>query len=925
MKARTKRVATRLNETQLHTLVEHLNKKFKLSDTFGFTIQDFRNSIRTEHVWEDLYSVIKTISEPRLKWNDDKVKEKMGEFMQYIHDEKNKKLNDIIFQHRDPQSIRKTKVSGPKMNPKTAWAPWQIQVLKSKAYQDTVKRYINTNDILNKLDVNQETNQDQILVLLNFNKLGFSDNFIKNIATSESLFIDHVAAAQLASAKCHIPLKLIITNLKETKDHTSTEKDPKGWQYALVVDWNLHKFPFWNDAERGYVDEFYEKYHSLRMVTGIKSYDFSTQTPLEQLKTDLIDTIEILPKTVLNSGPKPTMFDSKPRGFMGSDGIRIPFLVADTLHDYGRTEHMKTYISFAMSEFKRTTLNENVIQGFNTLQKTFGYTKPGTFDDTFIDIMRNTLFKEDNGMNAVYDMNKNDLQPCKRYICSKANNTFSRWGQTDKQKLLEILTDNSDAKAFMNFGAVSKGLFEGNLKAMSAAARYEGLTDGIYMANDTGYGFSEHELLYFKSVVVSDGYVYVFENNDKVHRMPYTDTCKATNFDETKDQVKERMPGKLSEYFSTCLEAIDDIYKKTLAYYDLKRIADSIGIKAALHHRGVFVTHDEMALIGARLYGCPAILTYGSDVKGSLSTYHPNARFVKTIQDDHTHVPETPSMLTPIADTVAKVSGATQAVSQVVSEISRKRERSESVEAQPLVTANRRVRVRAPEPPSVEQVQAHKIAMLQDQVRRLFLQNAIQKFENQNRIPSPTESEMMRMSGGEDAPIVTQLLYGSVIELLIHKSTKTKDLVLKTLQDTVRDVRDGKVSTLTKADIDRMQKHVTDQLNKIYAVKFGIRTPLDHAMQIYHDPVLSVSKPVDYRYKDHLLSLAFIGEKNKLRRNTKSASLKSVSLSASKRKSATVKSAPAVLNATRETPRARASSARSRVIVPVEERRMMPI
>lgn len=834
----------------------------------------------------------------------------------------------LVAKSHKPQQVSSTP-------PMDIWDIWQIKVLQSKGYQDQVKRYVAQSPLLSKF-VNVNSEPGEILVLLNREqvKKKFKEDYVQNDVKPNMRYMDRVALARVASIadELHIPVKLKVTNKFVNDANELVDDIKRKWQYVLVVDWDLYKMykghengvNVLTENEYNNLNTFYETYYDNLKATGFQSYEYDVEQTKDELKTHLIDTVEILSWKFIQSGEKPKPFTKTPPNRMSLKQVREGFKMADTIHDFGMTEHMKTYVKQALMSMvdkqMEYYLDTERTDALEIIASVYNSTQLSSFDDSYISAVESALLSKPGDYPILYT---SDIEECRTRVCSRVIQEVKNWDHIKQQQLLDILADNEigKTKAFVNQGAYGQ-LLPTTLKAFSAALRFEGGIQGTYVDNDTEYGFHESELMYFKGLVVKDGYVYVFDNTNDPHRMRYTWNIR----ENSKSTVNICIPTKtkqgkaltdqyMGSYFDKCLTmSIKDPIQQTLAYYDLKRVADSIGIKAALHHRGVFVTHDNMATLGARLYGCPVISTSGAD-RGSIVTYHPQAVHnfnIVSEREHHFEDPITPEQSTPLNNHVSKVVSAMEVFREVASR-KRSRENAPSPSAQSFSASPTEPSPKRPTFVSTfvahaaDELEMYKLKRRLNELEqeRAYHKMVMQKVQEQ--CPSFDESKVdIDMEGGNTIEEPTRLLVGSLVELLVFYSTKS-DLVLKIQEKTIKSMENSHQPILNAAELLNIQTRATNQLNKLYATKFGIRTPLDHAQKIIGDPVLSYRTPFDRAYYNRLSTALMgpkilgdsgatisMGSKNKVRNGTKSASLKKpVNVSVQTKSYITPKSAPA--------------------------------
>ncbi len=804
------------------------------------------------------------------------------------------------------------------VKPDDNWSHWVLQVLRDTYYQSWVERYMKeSTDFKDFVEYTPPGEYgfwvliDLSLLPTNLTDLHDSSGNLKHLdGVALSIMVKRLRDQNLKQ----IPLYLLFTDKRINTTTDTLVSDENGWQYTLVVDWKLDRFKWYTEqAHKDALAKYLSDYHPNKLESGIRAFYYNRVNTYNEIEMmclrhfDMMKCQERLQSTNIRVVPSPSEHVANPL-------VLVRFIIADTFHDFGITEHMKTYMLSVLKQYLKTR-KRRIQSGFDITST----------DQTFIQEMETEYLNSSTSTGIAYHVPSMDI--CSSQVCSFQTQEVMRWDDAKKQELLNSIAGNVGCKAFINFGAY-QDVFDTSQIAFTAASRYEGSIKGTYVKDDSGYGFHEDELLspLLKEVIVHSGYIFMRDKRNILHRYMFAKEC-IPNKELSSDKYKQMVEN------CTCI-SIDSEQEEdvTLLYYDLKRIADMLCMKAALHYKGVFVTHDNMALLGARLYGCPSIYSrYGED--GTMKTFAKKVSINRSDEmvtsDPSTVAPATPDM-SGIAANVAKVVAAENVMTEMMEvDSSRKRRRSLEVDE---IHHHKDRNVRSPaqsrsigdedirhfatlfvehsaeyfgivngEPDSVSKSEKRLLEECKRQVSELQsmlatresiheherreLERVIIGFRNEllmndkNQLYTPDlidyidshirnegiDPEKMHayrpyfrqfgtvsQVGGDSG--VSRFLLGSMIELLVL-SSNTEDLVVKMFKETRKAMDRGEKPRLSAGQYQMISTRVTARLNDLYAKVYGIRTPLDHARTVFMDPSLRLGRRVDISYQNKLRAI----------------------------------------------------------------------
>ncbi len=806
-----------------------------------------------------------------------------------------------------PRLTRKPKSTGITME--NAMAQSQLKQIIRSGYQEYVLHYIRKND-LTFVDVKTPADANTgFHCLLDPTKLKVPKN-------KEELNLDFLAVVKYMEQHpslmipCRIRPSYETTKFQNDKWMIIPDKQP---QYAIVILWTDQKIKeLLRDEDKEEVEDFVDNAYKFFKRTGFKAYDFTTTDILDQIKSDFIDPVEEAMKSDCDYTPI-ALSSLPPR--MLSDTYAAIFTVADTYHDFGCVVIGRNYVQKAISK------NPIFSEAIST------YIEKCGSDAKFIDYMEKQEPLYQSGKPAIFHSNKHD--DFRNNVCSTSMASVQHSTKEEQQTLIDLIAHTHHTRIFVNRGA-STHTFDKGLQGLCAASRFEGTRVGVYIPSDSKYGFDHSELMYFDKVVVDNGDIYVSKGTN-TFKIPFTNDCIPNKSEKDKKRWLESCLCKFDE-------SDDDLI--ALAFFDMKRIADGLVIKAALRHGGVIYSHDKIAVIGARLYGCPTILSE----RGEMISYPPGVKYdpdMKMMNKDRkllsedspiasVHSEDMPAaseqMDTPVVSDLANNIRVAQASSAIMEELqnnsievedsieieqilpvqNKKRGRSDSMSAsqenvvpesalqenivpvqQKLSPPRKRFRVRAPEPPSLQKI---------EQWKQRFVANA---YEETLLLNADMDDTYGLIGGG--APMISvknpsKFLMDCLTELLVLKTTaknntSKRDYFMDVLYKTISR-EDVPLQFVDAAATKRIEQTAFEYIRRVYAKRFGIVTSADYAYKVYTDPHLSRGYNIDYSYYKKLKQFV-----NRIpaapKRIVKAPSLKSIrSFDAVSSKKQSVRSAP---------------------------------
>ncbi len=757
----------------------------------------------------------------------------------------------------------------------TAWDPWQLQVIKGNDYQQFVREYVKRHN----LDfVNTDPLPNRYLCLI----------------APKKEYGTEIEAFERKYGSLLVPCRIIVTT-KVYDEETGSFKD-EAPNYAIAIHWDLKKFykdEIANDEDlRADIEDYINngRYEMDKQI-GFIAYDFTRKPKgvLNEIKKTLIDPVENDQDRKCHPPNNSLVMLPKPQYLMQNVQLLKSYIIADTHHDFGLTTFQRMYIDEVLMDGEFKTVLEK-------------YEKAESADGPFIStVLRRYLSSDTPVLN-----NPQTYEDYGRRVTQEMINSFQIRSIETNQEILDQIAKHLNAGIFVNRGG-SQNIFDPSQQRICAATRLEGtMTGKLVESNDTGYGFSKDELMYFDQVFVNDGNIY-FQKGDFISKLPYSTTCVPNkSIPHPIVPLEKGVRKNQKHWLVDCLcklPSMDD-YEIAKAFYDVKRVADGLVIKATLHHNGVMLSHDKMAVLGARLYGCPVILERGGVVRiyphGSKHSIDLNNHEEDRLQINNDPITPNQTMSEYGRHTLTS-SAAENAQSGIIeAKIRTKRKRDEdNNQVEQVIPRRPRIRMRAPEPPENR-------AELDKQARSNYIQEKSKKIKEEEEAIKRHKEELFALSlyygitdnKGEDmtggGPLLTinnpsDDLMGCLMEILVlrtssQSNTSKRDFVAEVFEKFAKS--DIETDYVDGATAKKIEASIVESLRMAYAKRFGIVTPADHAYRVFMDPHLSNGYTMDYPYYNKLMKIA--------NRATPVQNISSVTQN--KRK--TVKSAP-VVNAAR--------------------------
>lgn len=796
----------------------------------------YRKDIDLQPIIIDLYNKVCTTEAASIL---QKVKSLRGDnYDQMKHDINSILVCDIGDESMDLDSspVQKTRMRKAKVavnedakytaiSEENAWDHWQLQIITGDDYQSFVLDYIQSNRFT-FVDVTSPVNP----------KTGYHCLLSPNVNLGGAVDLDIIAAEEFKQRyKNHlIPCRIKITNQKLDKKGAMLIPDKPN--YGLAIHWDLKSFfagTKFTNRVAGYNPE-------LVQARGFRGYNFQNKGTLDEIQEELIDPVEQARRCVKPNGMSSIPL---PQNLMkDNEQLQKAYIIADTHHDFGLTSFQETYIA--------ETLTQEELSIMLLSRKT-----AGSVDEDFIEYINKTYMRSD-----VPIMLTPVDEDYKMRVCQQQSALIKR-DTRRQQTVLDNVAGSDNTGVFVNFGG-SQDIFDPSLQRRCAATRLEGTKTGDYMENDSKYGFNETELMHFDKVVVHNGSIYLYKkqrSDEIVSRLPFTASCRPKKEEANQQAWLQKCVCSLSE--------VNDTEKITIAraFYDLKRIADGLVIKAAIHHNGVMLSHDKLAILGARLYGCPTIHDSGNVI----ITYPKNVGYqwgnIGIERDPST--PNTPAVSqAPFAIHIGQVRAASTVGSQI---LGRGIKRAPSDVSKPIENTTKRRQVyksrrRDPNAPEPEDDYNFKNFLLHKQNAEKAEEHAKaakEAFVALLMKHANLSSQMDSYSGG--APYLTihdpsHFLINCLIELLVlqtsaQANTSKRDFVAEAFEHFLTAEPD--MTYMDAASASQYETSIVQLLRMAYANRFGISNAADHAFAVFTDPYLSKDIAMDSAYYIKLLQL----------------------------------------------------------------------
>lgn len=812
-------------------------------------------------------------------------------------DVKSSDESDVDFlESFEKEDARKIKDVHDKITWDNAWDQWPLQIISSTAYQKAVKDYIEIKD----LDfVDTETPVDELngyhcLLDPRFLAQANSEDY-QYMAVHKFVFEYPGVLIPCRIKKCNVKERYMVINKKHTYKLVPETK----LNYALAIHWtDLPRFL--QGEPPAVVADYIKTDYDLSKKVGFQAYDFDSGNTLRELRQHLIDPLErirLCSNSVEDvSVPRPLLY------MQNNPELITSYVVADTYHDFGQTQYQTTFVDQVLvGKYKK------VLHYVKPKKSTVTYGPAGFSDRKYVSyVTKQYLVTDENkpvNLNPVtYDSFRKGI--CKELISSvsaRETEFLRSKGKVEdaNQIVLNTINNNKDnTKIFVNRGA-SQQIFK-RQQRICAASRFDGTIRGKYIGDvdkDSGYGFNSDELMFFDKIFVRGGDIYVVKNQN-VSKLSFE--CHAD-----KNKKGEKYLTWLHECLcDTSLQSLPQPIPEAnenpvnndiaLAFYDLKRIADGLVIKAALHYNEVMITHDKLALIGARLYGCPVIFSNKNESLYSFprdAKHNPALGFYESRKLRHESEPpaSTQDVNTPkgtmsdFAQSVCYSNAATTVVFQATG-IETPEDEPMDVEQENIIPpepvvpqippapvvpqippqSNKRpYRVMAPVPPQglVEQNYNSMVEAANVDMARYYC-GVARKYLGLN-LASNNPHKYRKIEGG--ATFITfrnpsRFLIGCLTELLVlmtfskenrHSNGRPKhDFVAEVIEEclTTRSQYQYASATMEK----QLMAEILELLQHIYAQRFGIVTPADHAFKVFTDPHLSLGQNMNVEYYNKL-------------------------------------------------------------------------
>lgn len=697
------------------------------------------------------------------------------------------------------------------------WEPWQLKVIASETYQQMVKNYISDNKFSFVNLPKPPSSTNGFLVL-------FSHTEAQEYRDDDLIDFDIQAINWFMKHHKDMPIPCLIKFTKKNLEgDLSFEKDDVP-QYALCIDWNLEMIKGLKIYKTTENEKILRERYEIRKNIGFRSYEFKTKNTLDQIKSHIIDPVEQIGKCKYS--PKFENINIPSPGFFMKDTYVLKlYQLMDTMHDFAATKFQQNFLTDVV--FKGIDKDVNIYYQFmNRMENK--YNPSNTFDAENIAYITEFFINKGNKGHPLVKFDIHNVSSLQKYATLVTDKELNDLSPEKKQLVLNSLAHNHEnAKAFINYGARNT-IFDTTQQAFCGATRLEGTTMGTYIDNDSGYGYDKDELMYFDKVYVHDGNVYV-EKSEKFTKLPFLSECVPYKMDVTSVHA--------TNWINKCLCKLPSSDTKDIAcaLYDLKRIADGLVFKAALHHHGVFVSHDNLAILGARLYGCP-VISYRT---GNITMIPSGAVF-----DDNVVLRNNQNINHIVITPVAKHVGEVNATHKGVYETTKKRQR---------------------EPETNEQYETVKRQKPDSSIWQFFKYFTFASW-NMTQLPISSRSisggsTSFTKGGSEDHP--SDMLIGCLIEFLVFKNNEPSnilpngtfkhDYVVKALHEAYKMMRNN--LAIPAMNFTKMESAMIKLIQHMYAERFGIRNCADHAIRVFLDPALNQGYRIDRKYQAHIRSV----------------------------------------------------------------------
>lgn len=402
-----------------------------------------------------------------------------------------------------------------------------------------------------------------------------------------------------------------------------------------------------------------------------------------------------------------------PSGYIANNlELSLAWCVAETLHDFMRTPFQFEYLDNAIKNINKPSIYLNTciteLQPYKSKKESKNISKsseigdfgdfkkhPASFDEAFrvnvnewsrhnsnllfysefdtINLVDNDIPKPCNNVQPC-----KDLKPCKIIFgimgASNRNSTgiYAKLNDNERKPCMMAIIKTAMGmdrlpRMFVNRGALHTIID----RTVCAATVFDGnSTDGsavLQRAEDSGYGLTKgnNALMYYDRIFVYQGRIYT-EKDKNVKEARLDPDCLPTRTRISNPDATEW----INRCYQTNIPIPNDQTNDrdtALAIYDLKRATDALVFLAAKKTRdGIFVTHDNMALLGARLYGVPSILAAREGINNTYTLYKEKAIGIATPSPAGTHTPAKYSTDTMNGRNL-ETNAAIRAVSDVVS------------------------------------------------------------------------------------------------------------------------------------------------------------------------------------------------------------------------------------------------------------------